>query len=101
MTKKILRNAYRTVPLAERWPQGWSELSKDSAELGFKPWVPRHSRLFADWNLDGFAVSVGSSEAEGDDARSLYVYCAPNKRLDASALVAMCEQHSFVVLDEK
>jgi UDP-3-O-[3-hydroxymyristoyl] glucosamine N-acyltransferase LpxD len=91
----------RTVSLAQRWTQGWDELRKDAAEIGFEPWVPAHSRLFAEWGRDDFALGPASSDSTGNETRSRYTYVGAGKRFDAATLGALVQNFSFCVLDAK
>jgi UDP-3-O-[3-hydroxymyristoyl] glucosamine N-acyltransferase LpxD len=94
--KRELLSPSRTVPLSQRWPQGATEMIKNSAVLGFEPWVPKHSRLFTHWNRENFALGPVSNDTEGTEN---YTYFGKNQKLALSELQSICEHYSLVVLD--
>lgn len=95
------------MPLAQRWPQGFAQLQKDAVEIGFEPWVPSHSRLFADWTQADFArgpapwLSAEERALHRDRLGSSYLYVGAKARLAVEDLVAGAAQVSIFVLDAR
>lgn len=93
----------RTVPLSERWGSGWAQLCKEALELGFEPWVPKHSRLFSDWGKKDFALGPRSwtDDLSEEGLAESYVYVSPSLVVTKESLLKVLGVVSFLVLDAK
>lgn len=88
--------------MSERWPSGWKDLLKEALDAGFEPWVPKHSRLFADWGSSRFAIGPASWVNDPiEDDRASYGYVGRDTRISKTLFVDLIERYSFVVLDAK